>query len=122
MKMIEKRKAMAGQGGFTLIELLVVVAILAILAGVAVFAVSNLTGDADTNACKIEADTIKTARAAAKATSGTTDNTNTFLDGTPKYFTVDVTAETQTQAPAVGWRGTYSATNPGNGCAIPTLT
>lgn len=60
MNMIEKRKAMAGQGGFT-IELLVVVAILAILAGVAVFAVSNLTADADNNACKVEKDTIKTA-------------------------------------------------------------
>ena len=122
MNMIEKRKAMAGQGGFTLIELLVVVAILAILAGVAVFAVSNLTADADTNACKVEADTIKTARAAAKATSSTGDRTTTFLDGIPKYFTVNVAAETSTVPPTVAWATGYSATNPGNGCAIPTLT
>lgn len=84
--MIESRKAMRGQGGFTLIELLVVVAILAILAGVAVFAVSNLTKDADENACKVELDTINTAKAAADATSSNTDTTTDYLDGTPKYF------------------------------------
>ena len=89
--MIESRKAMRGQGGFTLIELLVVVAILAILAGVAVFAVSNLTEDADTNACKVERDTINTAAAAADATSSSTDTTGTYLDGEPKYFTTNDT-------------------------------
>lgn len=86
--MIESRKEMRGQGGFTLIELLVVVAILAILAGVAVFAVSNLTDDADNNACKVERDTIKTAIAAADATSDSGDDVLDYLDGTPKYFTV----------------------------------
>ena len=111
MNMIEKRKAMAGQGGFTLIELLVVVAILAILAGVAVFAVSNLTADADTNACKVEADTIKTAWAAARATSSTTDTLGTFLDGTPKYFTIGGTAA----AP------TATLINAVPGCTAPTL-
>ncbi len=90
MNMIEKRKRSMGQGGFTLIELLVVVAILAILAGVAVFAVGNLTKDADTNACKVEKDTIKTAIAAAKATSSTTDTYTNYLDGTPKYWSVSV--------------------------------
>lgn len=86
--MIESRMNMRGQGGFTLIELLVVVAILAILAGVAVFAVSNLTEDADKNACKVEKDTIKTAIAAAKATSSTTDVYTQYMDGNPKYWTV----------------------------------
>jgi prepilin-type N-terminal cleavage/methylation domain-containing protein len=69
MNMIEKRKAMAGQGGFTLVELLVVVAILGILAGVAVFAVGNLTSDANANACRIEVRSVKTAVAAFRADS-----------------------------------------------------
>jgi prepilin-type N-terminal cleavage/methylation domain-containing protein len=67
MNMIEKRKAMAGQGGFTLVELLVVVAILGILAGVAVFAVGNLTSDANRNACRIEVRAVKTAVAAFRS-------------------------------------------------------
>ena len=69
MNMIEKRKATAGQGGFTLIELLVVIAILGILAGVVVFAVGNLTDDAEDNACAIELRTVKTA-ASAMQTEG----------------------------------------------------
>ena len=88
--MIERRKRNMGQGGFTLIELLVVVAILAILAGVAVFAVGNLTADADKNACLVEKDTVKTAIAAAKATSDTGDTWETYIDGggsTTKYWT-----------------------------------
>eukprot|EP00918_Siedleckia_nematoides_P097418 GHVU01213556.1.p3 GENE.GHVU01213556.1~~GHVU01213556.1.p3 ORF type:complete len:107 (+),score=29.40 GHVU01213556.1:683-1003(+) len=87
MNMIEKRKQQRGQGGFTLIELLVVVAILAILAGVVLFAVGNLTDDADEYACKVERDTIKTAIAAAEATSDAADTSADYLDGTPKYFT-----------------------------------
>ncbi len=108
MNMIEKRKAMAGQGGFTLIELLVVVAILAILAGVAVFAVSNLTADADNNACKVEKDTIKTAIAAASATSSTTDTYGQYLDGTPKYWTVGA---------APGYALTRTAGTGASGCS-----
>jgi type IV pilus assembly protein PilA len=94
MNMIEKRKRSMGQGGFTLIELLVVVAILAILAGVAVFAVGNLTSDADKNACKVEKDTVKTAIAAAAATSDTTDDWEDYIDGgaaSAKYFTASGT-------------------------------
>lgn len=111
MNLIEKRKAMAGQGGFTLIELLVVVAILAILAGVAVFAVSNLTEDADVNACKVERDTLKTAVAAAKATSSTTDTWDDYVDGSAagnagnKYWTVGGTAA----APTYTKKGTAPA-------------
>jgi prepilin-type N-terminal cleavage/methylation domain-containing protein len=91
MNIIENRKRSMGQGGFTLIELLVVIAILAILAGVAVFAVGNLTTDADASACKVERDTVKTALAAANATSDTTDTWATYIDGgaaNTKYFTV----------------------------------
>ena len=79
MNMIEKRKAMAGQGGFTLIELLVVIAILAILGGVAVFAVGNLTDGADVNACKVEKSTFVTANAAADA-KGAGNSPADYLD------------------------------------------
>ena len=69
MNMIQKRQQMRGQSGFTLIELLVAIAILGILAGVAVFAVGNLTDSADTAACQTEQSTIETAFAAAEATA-----------------------------------------------------
>ncbi len=90
MDMIKKKAAMRGQGGFTLVELLVAVAILAILAGVAVFAVGNLTQDSGIAACDSEASTVKTAIAAAQAAPGTDpadDDAVTYIDGgTLKYF------------------------------------
>jgi prepilin-type N-terminal cleavage/methylation domain-containing protein len=106
MDMIKKRAAMRGQSGFTLIELLVAVAILAILAGVAVFAVGSLRGNADTAACNTEKDTIKTANSAANATTETTDSYANYIDGGPttpnlKYFAVTVPA-----APALNGLGT----------------
>jgi general secretion pathway protein G len=61
-----------GQAGFTLIELLVVIAILAILGGVAVFAVGSLTDQAEDSACGIESRTVKTAVQAFKADNGGT--------------------------------------------------
>ncbi len=81
--MIEQRKRNRGQGGFTLIELLVVVAILAILGGVAVFAVGNLTGGSRESACKVEYDSVKTAIAAAEATGDSNDDSADFLDQGP---------------------------------------
>jgi prepilin-type N-terminal cleavage/methylation domain-containing protein len=104
MNIIEQRKRMRGQGGFTLVELLVVVAILAILAGVAVFAVGQLTDDAQDAACEIELRTMKTAAAAYKADTGNnaTSRTDLFNGG---FLDADTS------------EGTYSFSN-----GVPTQT
>jgi len=70
MNMMNERKRDRGQSGFTLIELLVVIAILAVLGGVAVFAVGNLTDNADDSACQVEKNTMITANQAAIAEGG----------------------------------------------------
>lgn len=114
MNMIEKRKRNMGQGGFTLIELLVVIAILAILAGVAVFAVGNLTDGADENACKLEKDTLRTAVQASKAKNGSAASWQDYTDGTPKYWTVTVSAG---PPEAVTYTKTAAGTKAGAGCA-----
>jgi type IV pilus assembly protein PilA len=87
MDMIKQRAARRGQGGFTLIELLVAVAILAILAGVAVFAVGSLRDNANVNACKTEKDTFITANSAAATAGGLPSNnlqsSTVTVGGTP---------------------------------------
>ncbi len=91
MNIIQKRMAMRGQSGFTLVELLVAVAILAILAGVAVFAVGNLTDSADSAACDTEKSTLITANNAAKASADTNDTAATFIEGGAsglKYYVI----------------------------------
>lgn len=70
MKAIQKRRQMTGQQGFTLIELLIVIAILGILAAVVVFAVGNVTENAEDSACEIEVRSIKTAVQAFRADTG----------------------------------------------------
>lgn len=70
MSFSERMKHRGQQGGFTLIELLVVVAILAVLGGVAVFAVNGLGDDAGQSACTIEQSTLITAEAAADTEGG----------------------------------------------------
>ena len=54
----QMKRARASEEGFTLIELLVVVAILAILAGVVVFAVQGISDKGQTSACKIDTRTM----------------------------------------------------------------
>jgi len=99
-EMIERRKMNRGQGGFTLIELLVVVGILAVLGGVAVFAVNGLTDDAEVEACNLEGETLLTAAYAAEATSGLAADVPDFLNGSLKYFAIDGTLGGPTTAPA----------------------
>lgn len=70
MKAIEQRRRQAGQQGFTLVELLIVIAILGILAAVVVFAVGQVTQNAEDAACDIEDRTLKTAVQAYRAQTG----------------------------------------------------
>jgi general secretion pathway protein G len=64
------RRRLDGQSGFTLIEILVVVAILAILAGVVVLAVSGVQDDGQQSACELDLRTVKTAAEAYRAENG----------------------------------------------------
>jgi prepilin-type N-terminal cleavage/methylation domain-containing protein len=105
MDMIKKRMAVRGQSGFTLVELLVAVAILAILAGVAVFAIGNLTSTADTNACKTEKDTFTTAAAAGQAA-----NSKPYLNIQASTVTTVPRSPAVTGDPA-SFRGKYWSLN-----------
>lgn len=103
-EMMRKRMDSRGQSGFTLIELLVVIAILAILGGVAVFAVGNLTDEAGDSACAIEKRTMKTAVEAAKADNPTAPDATAFLEGgtlTGTYWEVTGNTTTGIAAAAV---------------------
>lgn len=83
----QERVSARAEGGFTLSEALVVIALLAILGGVAVFAVTALHEDADTNACVYERKTILTAMWAAEAESRPLgDYVDHLSAGNPKYF------------------------------------
>ena len=86
MNMIEQRRRNRGQGGFTLVELLVVIAILAVLGGVAVFAVGNLTGESKAAACQAEYNSVQTAILAAGASNDSGDDATAFLEGDPDYW------------------------------------
>ena len=81
MNMIEKRKAMAGQGGFTLIELLVVIAILAVLGGAAIIGIGAMRSNAENQVCSVDAKTLKTAAHAFVIEEGNPTTAITDDDG-----------------------------------------
>jgi general secretion pathway protein G len=80
--------------GFTLVELLIVIVILGILAGIVVFAVGNLTNNAQSNACATEKNTLVTADEAYKAQNGSYTDTAGLvsaglLKSTPSYYSIN---------------------------------
>ena len=84
--------------GFTLVELLIVIVILGILAGIVVFAVGNLTSNAQKNSCATEKSTIITADEAYKAQTGSyTDTTGLIASGllktTPSSYYITATGQ-----------------------------
>ena len=101
MNMIEKRKAMAGQGGFTLIELLVVIAILAVLGGAAIIGIGAMRTNAENQACKNEKSTVQTGLealevqndlAAGAATIADAETAGLIRNADPTDWTVTHTA------------------------------
>ena len=69
--LLESRQRQRDEGGFTLIELLIVIVILGILAAIVVFAVSGITDNGTTSACKSDVKTIDTAAEAYFAQKNT---------------------------------------------------
>ena len=103
MQILNERMKARGQGGFTLIELLVVIGVLAVLAGVVVFAVGGVTDSAEEQACATEQKTIETALEAFRAD---TDAYPTAAQGltilAPTYLREDPTANWTYNPPAAG--------------------
>ena len=79
LRKIHWRKTSETQEGFTLVELLVVIVILGILAAIVVFAVTGITGQGQTQACKTDASTIQAAENAAFAQAEQTTATPSYL-------------------------------------------
>ena len=66
----ELRAARQNESGFTLIELLIVIVILAVLAGVVVFAVQAFNNDGVTAACQADKKNVEVATEAYYAKTG----------------------------------------------------
>lgn len=107
MNMIESRMEQRGQGGFTLIELLVVIAILAVLGGAAIIGIGAMRGNAETEVCATNLETIELAAEAyeisepAAATSLQDLIDDGYLKEAPGTgtYTVSGTTVTQTSCP-----------------------
>lgn len=124
MNMIEKRKAMAGQGGFTLIELLVVIAILAVLGGAVIIGIGALRGDAEEQVCSTEVETIELAAEAYAVANDVDVSTVTLanLDGGEYIKKIDVADWTLTSgdaAPAAAGKYAGFTVNADNECVAP---
>jgi prepilin-type N-terminal cleavage/methylation domain-containing protein len=63
------REARKNESGFTLIELLIVIVILAVLAGIVVFAVSGINDTSKQSACKADVKNVEIAQEAFLAQS-----------------------------------------------------
>ena len=90
--MIEKRKAMAGQGGFTLIELLVVIAILAVLGGATIIGIGALRGNAEEQVCETNEETLELALEAYDVAEGTPAPDLAALTGGADPYITDIEA------------------------------
>ena len=111
--------------GFTLVELLIVIVILGILAGIVVFAVGNLTTDAQSSACNTEKAMINTALESYKAKNGSypsSSNADPATAATERMTTLNSVAGFKT-APVnyqiTDNNGTVAVTSAGttNGCS-----
>ena len=79
-----------------MVEILVVVVILGLLAGIAVFALSNLPASVATNGCATESQTIRTAIAAFRSANPGKDvgSTGSFATPTQDKIMADLTQRT----------------------------
>ena len=76
----ERRDDLADEAGFTLIELLIVIVILAVLAGIVIIAVQNLSGSTARASCEWDAQTVDHAVQAFRTQTGTYPNSVAELE------------------------------------------
>lgn len=106
--------------GFTLIELLVVIVILGILAAVVVFAVGGLADKGQSDACKTDTRTLRTAEEAYYAKNGTyVDETTLSSTGTPKFLAQASTYHDITPPTTGGYAAGYIITVQDSKCGTP---
>lgn len=103
--------------GFTLIELLVVIIILGILAAVVIFAVGTVRDRAQTNACKSDAKTLKTAIVAWNTEYVSGDNPTDY----PTAYPADVADLTTSPTKLLQEESTLWEFSAGGGNTVPTL-
>ena len=106
-----------GAKGFTLIELLVVIVILGVLAAVVIFAVGSVRDRAETNACKTDTKTLKTAIVAWNTEYLSGDNPTAYATaypGSEGALTASATKLLQDES------SLHDLT--GGGATVPTIT
>ena len=114
----QMKRARASEEGFTLIELLVVVAILAILAGVVVFAVQGISDKGQTSACKIDTRTMRTVEEGYFASpSAGNGNYGTMVQLVPTFLSEPSTLHNVTPNNGATPK-TYSLTEASSTCGV----